>query len=515
MTNAERFRQLLTDTSHNRENLRIRSTRAAIFTGVASFSEFALRIGSMAILARLIIPEHFGLVMMATAVTAVADQMKDLGLSSATVQRKEITHAEVSNLFWVNVTVSLFLTLVVCGLSPLIASYYRDPRLIAITCIVASNFVLGGLMVQHQALLTRQLRLGKTSSVRLATSAVSTLLAIALAWMDFGYWAIIYSEVTRNILLVAGMWLCYPWAPSLPNWKTDIRGLIGFGAHLTVANIFSTICGGADRFLLGRFWGAAPVAMFRQANQLISAPTDQLLSPLYSVTQPGLSTLQSDPVRYQRFYKKVLSLVCIITMPLSLFVSVYAPEIIMLLLGSKWAGAGSILSILSLGTFIKQAVGSTAFILITRGHSRTYLFLTVLHNLTWLALACVAARWGTTGLAFADIAATYILIAPRLHYSLKGSPISVGMFFSAIARPAIASIAMWVTLLLLRSFFPPLSAATSLATGCIVALVVFPAIWLFMPGGRTELLALISDVRAAARGNGGRIETVETEPVAS
>jgi PST family polysaccharide transporter len=367
-------------------------------------------------------------------------------------------------------------------------------------------------MVQHQALLTRQLKLGHTSTIRLVTSLLSTVLAVALAWMDLGYWALIWREVARSAMLAGGMWICCPWIPSLPSMKTDIRAQLKFGAHLTGANILSTLCGGCDRFLLGRYWGAVPVAIFRQANQLISAPTDQLLSPLYQVTQPGLSMLQSDPVRYQRFYRKVLSLVCIITMPLSLFVAVYAVEITLGLLGGKWIDTAPILMIISYGTFIKQAVGSTAFIPISRGHSQTYLFLTVLQNVTWLIFVCIGAWWGTKGLALADVAATYILIAPRLHYSLKGSPVTIGMFFSAIARPATASVAMWIALNVVRAVFPIHAPPLALGLGCLIALVVFPVIWLLMPGGKTELIALISDLRAAVQGKVTRIET--TEPVA-
>ena len=85
--------------------------------------DFAIRIGSTAVLARLILPEQFGLVMMVMAVTAVADQLRDLGLSTATVQKAEISHAEISNLFWVNLTAGLLIAAALCAASPLVSHY--------------------------------------------------------------------------------------------------------------------------------------------------------------------------------------------------------------------------------------------------------------------------------------------------------------------------------------------------------------------------------------------------------
>src|ERR1051326_8640032 len=102
MNQVENFGRLVC-TDAIRRDLRFRSVRAAGFTWAAGIADFVLRIGSTAILARLLLPQQLGLVMMVTAVTAVADQFRDLGLSTVTVQRKEITHQQVTNLFWINV----------------------------------------------------------------------------------------------------------------------------------------------------------------------------------------------------------------------------------------------------------------------------------------------------------------------------------------------------------------------------------------------------------------------------
>jgi len=501
MNQAEKFNRLIC-TDAIRKDLRSSSVRAAGFTWAAGLADFVLRISSTAILARLILPQQFGLIMMVTAVTAIADQFRDLGLSTVTVQRKEISHQEVTNLFWINVLAGVAIALIICAASPLISAYYKEPRLTLLTCVLATNFVWGGLMVQHQALLARVLKLGHSAVVRVLSSLISTILAVLLAWKGFGYWALIWKEVARCALLTIGMWVCFPWVPGLPSRQAKVWGLVRFGAHLSGANILASISSGADRFLLGRFWGATPVAMYRQAYQLLVLPVEQLLSPVYQVTQPGLSLLQTEALRYRRFYQKVLTVVCVATMPVSLFVAIYSTEITRVILGRKWLDAAPLLMILSFDAFIKQPVSSAGFILITRGRSKAYLGLILLQSLTLILLMAVGVRWQAKGIAMADVATTYLLIWPRLYYSLKDSPITTGTFFSTIVRPAAASILMAIVLRFVHQALPPLGAPVFLAIGSFVGAFTFLGFWALLPGGKAELLSLVADVRTALRRRG-------------
>ena len=498
MNQAEKF-QRLTCTQAIRNDLRARSVRAAAATWAGGAMEFILRFGSTAVLARLILPEHFGLVMMVMAVTGIADQLRDLGLSTATVQQKEITHQDVTNLFWINTLSGVFIALVVCAISPLLSLYYRDPRLTVITCILGTNFFWGGLAVQHEALLTRTLKLGQCAAVRLLANAISIVLAIALAWRGFGYWALVWREVARCALITLGLWLCFPWVPGLPSRSTSVRGLLHFGLHISGANILASICGGADRFLLGRFWGATPVAIYRQAYQLLVTPMGQLLSPIYQVAQPGLSLLQSDPDRFRQFYRKVLTVTCIAAMPVSMFVSIYSTEITRVVLGRRWADTAPILLILSFSTFITEPVGSSSFILICRGHSKRFFNLTVAQIAFTIVLMCIGARWGIKGMALANVAAIYGFTLPRLHYTFKDSPVTFGLFFSAIIRPAMASTAMSIILLVLRWSIFGGNAMERLAMGATMAPFAFLVSWILLPGGKAELHALVSDMTAALR----------------
>lgn len=496
LTTEAKFQQL-TCNHAVRDDLRAKSLRAAALTGTTGLADFAVRIGSTAVLARLLSPEHFGLIMMVTAVTMVADQVREMGLSTATVQAPQITHARATNLFWTSAGIGAGMALLICAASPLIAYFYSDPRLTAITCALATNFIFGGLMTQHQALLTRKLKLGQTSAVRLSSSFLSTAIAIGLAMADFDYWALVWREVIRSVLMTLGMWICFPWIPGLPHRSTSVRKQLRFGVDLTGANILSSFTAGADRFLLGKFWGATPVAIYRQAYQLLLVPMDQLLSPLHQVSQPSLSMLQSDPARYRIFFRKILLAVCLVTMPTSVYIAVYSQDITAFLLGARWLECAPILFALSFATFIRQPVCFSALLLITRGRSRTYLYLIVAQQFLVLAAIGLGVAWGPMGVAVGEVAATYLMIAPTLHFCVAGSPVSLRDVLGILGRVAAVSVAMAAGLLLYQDIAPSIALLPRLAAGGVLAAALFIAIWLIFPGGRAELLEIIRDLRTA------------------
>jgi O-antigen/teichoic acid export membrane protein len=184
-------------------------------------------------------------------------------------------------------------------------------------------------------------------------------------------------------------------------------------------------------------------------------------------------------------------------MPFSLFVAVYSAEITRVVLGRKWSGSAPLLLILSLSNFIKQPVGSTAFVLIAQGRSRAYLMLTLLQSVTAIVFMCIGVHWGTGGIAYAEVATTYVLIVPRVYYTFRDSPMGVSAFFTMIARPALASAAMAAVLMMVRQSLPAIGAPAVLAIGTATAALVFPLVWILLPGGSGELFGLVSDVRSA------------------
>lgn len=456
-----------------------------------------LRLGFTAILARLISPDDFGVFMMVTAVTVVADQFRDLGLSTATIQREQITHAEVSNLFWINTAAGVLMALAICSLSPLVALYFREPRLIWMTVVLSSTLVLGGLTVQHEALLGRQMRLGGKSGVRLLAFFLSSLVAVFLALGGFGYWALVWREISRSAFILIGAWAICPWIPGRPRRDTEVASLVKFGSGLTAAYMLGALTSSLDRVLLGRFQGAASVGLYRQSYQLVVTPMNQLMAPLYQVALPGLSMLQGDHRRFRDFFTRIVSIVATVSMPLSVFLAVYAEEVSAVILGDQWRGAATFIRIFGVGGMLQSVFSTIGFVLVSSGRSGELLKLSALQSTVKALSMLYALRWGAIGVAIADVASTAIMFVPYLRLSFRNSPVTILAFLQALRRPFISSILLALILVAFRTTVPVTNSLVSLLAGLVVAALVFPVIWVTLPGGRLEFRELRSALRVA------------------
>jgi PST family polysaccharide transporter len=490
----------VTATDDLRRNLRAKSIRGAVYLAVGGGGDFVLRIASVSILARLIVPEHFGLIGMVTAITGIAGQVSQLGLSTATVQRRDIDDHQVTNLFWINVGLGATLFALFATAAPLVAAFYKDARLLPITIAVSSSFLAAGLTVQHDALLTRQMKQAQSVFVKLAATVASVLLAVVLAWRGYGYWALVCQEVARPFLGALGLWIVCPWRPGLPNRTGDVRSLLRFGTDLTLTQLSYSVISNIDRVLVGKLFGASILGTFRQAQQLIMVPLEQLNAPIGSISQPGLSVLQDDPERYRRYYSKTVFLIGLLTMPIAAFGAVYAHELVRLILGSQWSQAAPFFRIFAVAAFIRPVLGTAGTVLITRGQSRRLLVMTIVTQATLMLFILAGIPWGATGVAMAQALTPAVLLVPNLYYGFLESPVTMGVFFRAIRPPLIASAAMVTALILLRWATPEWNAVSSLALGCVVGGAVYCGFCLLQTRCRREIQTLLGDVGVSFQG---------------
>jgi O-antigen/teichoic acid export membrane protein len=496
MSQSERFNRFA-GTESVRENLKTKSVHGAFFTAAGSGMDFLLRLASTAVLARIVIPEHWGLVGMVTAITAIAEQFRDLGLSAATLQSKEISHKQITNLFWVNVVAGALFTLVISAAAPAVSAFYGDPRLTLITVAISTNFFWAGLLVHHQALLMRQKKLPQRAIINIAANALSAVLAVVLAMNQYGYWALAWREMARVILMAAGTWALCPWVPGLPARGAEVGNLLRFGRDITLTHILDSIVSNVDKLLIGKLSGPVPLGMYRQGYWLIMAPVTYLCAPIQRVAQPALSALQADSGRYRRYYERVVFFVSLLTLPLGLFVAVYAREVILLVLGEKWVDAAVLLRIFAIASSIWPVLGTSGWVLTTRGRSKTYLFINVMHGATLTIFMFVGIRWGAAGIAAAYVAKSIILSLPTLHYSFKHTPVSVRGFLAAMGGPLIASLVMSIILILLRAVLPIGGVLTSLALGGVIAAGTYFCVLIVLPGGKGEFRASLADLGSA------------------
>ncbi|MGO8737596.1 lipopolysaccharide biosynthesis protein [Rhodoblastus sp.] len=292
-------------TEHLHADLRGRSVRGGLVNLTSQGAQFLIQSIATVVLARLLTPADFGLVAMVATITGLGQAFADLGLSEATIQRKEITHNQVSTLFWINVAIGLALMLLTAALAPVLATFYREPRLVKITLLVSLTFLIGGLRVQPDAILKRQMRFSSIAIRDVAGYCLAVPLAIAMAWRGAGYWALVALPLTLNLSALILSWLMVDWRPGLPRRDAQVSSMIAFGGNVAASYFLLTISRSADNVLVGWYWGAGPLGLYSKAYNLLMLPVRQLSVPAAGVAIPAFSRIQSDPERFARYYLRV------------------------------------------------------------------------------------------------------------------------------------------------------------------------------------------------------------------
>lgn len=482
----------LFDTEYLKTDLKGRSVRGGAITVFSQGCKFALKTGSTVVLARILTPADFGLIAMVTAVTNFAMMFRELGLSTATVQKAEINHDQVSTLFWVNVAMGIIVAAIVVALAPAVAWFYDDPRLTPVTMALGAAFVFGGLTVQHQAMLQRHMRFFAIGIVEIVSMALAVAAAIIAGLLGAGYWALVIMHVTLALATAVGKWIAFPWLPGRPKKGVGVREMLGFGGNITGFNIINYFYRNADNILIGKFLGATALGFYTKAYGLLMLPINQLRNPINSVAIPSLSRLQSEPERFRKYYSKVISVIALITMPLMVYLAIYAEDVIRLVLGQQWLPAVSIFRILAVAAVIQPVSATKGLIFVSLGQGARYLRFGLINAICMVVAFIIGIHWGTIGVAYAYTIASYLVLLPLLWYCFRYSPVSIIDFFQAIGRPITASIITGLVIWWLYKSIVIDEPVIVLGIGLLATVVTYLLIWLFMPGGRKTLTGTLS-----------------------
>ncbi len=476
----------LFDTENLKGQLKDKAVRGGFSTMTAQVVSFVLRTVSTLVLARLLMPEHFGLIGMVFAITTIAEQFKDLGLSMATVQLKKITHEQVSALFWINAGFGTLLMFIVAGLAWVVAWFFADHRLVGITLAISSSFFFGGLTVQHDALLRRQMRFGELAWIRIVSDGLSIALGIGLAWQGFGYWSLVWKEVARSMFVAAGTWLMCRWWPGLPARATGLGHMLRFGRDISGFHLVTFLSLNMDGILLGKFWGAEPLGFYRQGRQMISMLLSLLHYPVDSVAQPTLSALQNDPEKYSRYLEKIVSMLSFAIIPMVTYLAIFSDALVRVLLGEKWMASAPIFRIFAVAALLSPPSSICNLLMITCGKTVRNFWYSVMFAITLILAFSIGTFWGPIGVATAYTITAYIWILPSLWYSSKDTPVSVRGILKAVSIPAFCSFVMGLLLLLAS---PELSKLGSLEIpiSLVLGVLSYFGTWLLFPGGREKL----------------------------
>ena len=479
------------DTEHLTSALGSRIARGGVVTIVSQSLKFSLSILATAVLARLLTPQDYGLIGMVAVFTGFVAMFKDLGLSLATIQRAEISFDQISTIFWVNVTISAGITLLMTLLAPLIAWFYSEPRLTLITIVTSAGFFFGGLAVQHEALLKRQMRFYALSVIALLSMMIGYGVGIVLAWYGASYWSLVLSQLALLVSNALGVWLTCHWRPGSPKRDTGVRSMLSFGGNVMGYSLVNYISKNCDNLIVGRSFGPQILGLYTKAAQLMSLPTDQINEPLAAVAIPALSRLAHSPERYRQAYLRIMEKIIMVTMPAVMLMLATADWLVLIILGPQWGDTAIIFIFMGVAGLFVPVASTGGWLLVTQGRVRDMLRWSLINAPISVLSIIAGLPWGVVGVA-ASFSLGRILVANPLLYWFVGrsGPVRMGDFYRLLAPFTGASICSLVACISFRRFVEIENPLLGFVGCGIIVAITTPLVLALMPTGRKALVDL-------------------------
>lgn len=426
-------------------------------------------------MARLLTPEDFGVLAMASVFTGIVFFVLDLGLGAALVQRQKLEEHQISSVFWMNVSMGFVLTLLGMASSWAIAGFYKNSAVQPVIAALSCNFVIFSLSSTQLALLKRQMNFRSLELRTLVGQFFGITCSLAMAFLGLGVWSLV-----GRILIAAGietalLWSISSWRPSWGFSWADVRELSGFSSEVFAANLLGYVGRNADNFLIGRFVGATELGYYAMAYNLMMFPVQRFSQLLSGVLFPVLSRLQENLEKVKSSWFRATRLIAAFTVPLMLGLIALAPQFVRVVYGEKWLPAVPLLQILAVSGINQSLVQLNATVLLALGKTRLRLKLTVLAVSLAIISFLVGLPFGVIGVAACFTVANTVSATLILLKTLECLDSSYFQYICNLSGTLAAAGGMCIAVLALGLGLPIASApllAIAIPSGCVVYLTL-------------------------------------------
>ena len=356
------------------------------------------------ILARLLLPEEFGLVGYATVVIQYLDVVNTLGMGTAVISRRDRLAEAANAAFYISIAVGAVLYGMAWLGAPLAATYFREPLVTPMLRVIALLLPLNAVSVIPGALIQRDLRFGIKIIPDLSSSLAKGAVSILMAWQGFGAWSLIWGQIAS--VFVAGLlhWALAGWRPTRVFDRRITREMLSFGGHIIAVGFIGALLNNVDYLIIGRMLGAVALGVYTLAYRMPELVIRSINLVVGRVAHPVLSTVQMSAADLRAMYRRYLRYTALIIFPAGVGVALLSGPIIRVFYTARWAAAIPVMRWIALAVTI-AAMGHIPGVLYKSINRPD-----ILNKLALVKLPVVigvlwfATRWGIEGVALGHVA---------------------------------------------------------------------------------------------------------------
>lgn len=431
-----------TQSSQIKSNLKAKVLNGLMWLGGLTFLGQIITWAVSIIVIRLLAPEDYGLMAMATIFVSFLSLLSEMGLGSALIQKKDINRNELQKVFGFIILVNCILCATVFLLAPLGALYFSEPRLVPILRVMSISFLLLSFYIVPQCLLIRELDFRRKSIIEVCANLVSSALLLWLAFQGLGVWALVYGTIGAHLSRVVLFNLRKQDRIAPRFAKQGIGHMISFGGYVSITRVLWFIYSQADIFIGGRILGKELLGIYSIAMHLVSLPLEKISPLLNQIGFTAFARQQEDIEAVQFNFMRLVRVTNIVMIPVFIGFALVAPELVTLLLGKKWIPTIQLIQILCL--IMPLRFVSAIFPPVVTGFGKPNI---ITGNMIWAVIIMgsafmIGVQWGVLGLCYAWLVAFPILFVIMLKRVLRALRISIIDMVQTVVLPLIATLIM-------------------------------------------------------------------------
>lgn len=371
------------------------------------------------ILARLLLPEDFGLIGMITVVIAVSISIMDSGFANALIREKNVTQKDYSTVFYFNLITSIVLYIIIFFSAPLISSFFAEERLIKILRILALTLIINSFGLVQRTMLTKKINFKTQTKISVIASVSSGIIGVIMAFIGFGVWSLVIRTLLMD--LVQSILLCTynKWIPSLEFDINSFKKFFRFGWKLLVSGLINTLYNNVYYLIIGKGFSALELGYYTNASKLKDTATQSITSAIQKVSYPVLSNINTNDAKLKSSYKKILKNASFIIFPVIIGLASVANPLIKSLFGAKWIPSIIYFEILCFEGMLYPIHAINLNVLQVKGRSDLFLKLEIIKKAVSLIIIGIVVifRLGIIYLLWGAVLNSYIAYFINTYYT--------------------------------------------------------------------------------------------------
>ncbi len=389
-------------------NLRKKTIAGLIWTFSQQFGIQLVNFIVSIILARILLPEEFGLIGMIAVFIAIGKSLVNSGMSSSLIRSKDVNDVDYSTVFYSNLVISFFVYILTYILSPYIADFFNQPILEPLLKVYCLVFIINAFSTVQSTKLNKEMDFKTQFIINIPSLIIASLLGIYLAYEGFGVWSLVWMQLTQIVLATLQLWIHSRWKPLLRFDKAKFRKHFGFGYKLTLSGILNSIISNIYNIIIGKMFPPAQLGFFIRAKSLQELPVNNITLALNKVTYPMFASISDDNLQLKRVYKKLMKQIFFCITPILIVSILIAEPLFRVLLTDKWLPSVPYFQILCIAGMVTPLNLYNLNILLVKGKSGKYFRLESFKSLLIIFGTLLVIPFGIYGMLWGILITSYI-----------------------------------------------------------------------------------------------------------